>query len=95
MEKFNEILTNKYELLENGMKKCTTREMKDKYIRYKSQELDETKNQRFCVDEDLRDNFSTKEIQHFQKHIIQVFRHCKRLRELRSRNTVRYVLIPH
>lgn len=94
VDKFNEVLNKKYSVVEQSLKGAC-RENKEKYLRYKSQEISETKHQRFCMDEDIKENFSSKEIQTFNKQVVQILRHCKRIKEIRNGILVRYVLLPH
>lgn len=93
INKFNETLFAKYNILNDASNVASNnRILKDKRARYKLQECEETKKEKFCVDDDLKEIFSAKEMQLFNKSVVQIMRHFRRFKEVRSNGLRRYVI---
>ncbi|XP_031829816.1 SKA complex subunit 1 [Nomia melanderi] len=91
----NQILKAKYTLLAMGKVHARKQDNISLYLHYKKQDLDIcTDNEYiyFFTDEDYELHTKTK-LNRTKLNLITVLRHCKRLREHRARNNLRYVVI--
>ncbi|XP_061578696.1 spindle and kinetochore-associated protein 1 [Cololabis saira] len=87
----NTTVTAKYNILHQSMKTLTNHSRKLQ-SRFKEQETKDTKGQFFVVDEDIREFTQMKVDKRFQG-ILNMLRHCQRLRELRGGGLTRYLLL--
>ncbi|XP_038646440.1 spindle and kinetochore-associated protein 1 [Scyliorhinus canicula] len=91
IKEINATVKAKYKILNQPMKSMsnTTR---NQYHAFKEQETKETKGQYFFVEADIKDFTNLKVDKKF--HIIlNILRHCHRLREVRGSRLVRFVLL--
>ncbi|XP_048456078.1 spindle and kinetochore-associated protein 1 isoform X1 [Rhincodon typus] len=91
VKEINATVKAKYKILNQPMKSMsnTTR---NQYHAFKEQETKETKGQYFFVEADIKDFTRLKVDKKFHV-ILNILRHCHRLREVRGNNLVRYVLL--
>nr|XP_020441358.1 spindle and kinetochore-associated protein 1 [Monopterus albus]XP_020441359.1 spindle and kinetochore-associated protein 1 [Monopterus albus]XP_020441360.1 spindle and kinetochore-associated protein 1 [Monopterus albus]XP_020441361.1 spindle and kinetochore-associated protein 1 [Monopterus albus]XP_020441362.1 spindle and kinetochore-associated protein 1 [Monopterus albus] len=87
----NTAVTAKYKILQQSVKILNSHSRK-LHQRFKEQETKETKGQYFVVDDDIREFTQMKVDKRFQG-ILNMLRHCQRLRELRGGGLTRYMLL--
>ncbi|XP_076299276.1 SKA complex subunit 1 [Lasioglossum baleicum] len=95
VETINQVLKAKYTLLSLGKEKVRKQGNMELYLQYKKQELDIcTKNEYlyFFTNQDYEMYTKTK-LNKIKFNLLTVLRHCKRLREHRVKNDVRYVVV--
>ncbi|XP_072430443.1 SKA complex subunit 1 isoform X2 [Chiloscyllium punctatum] len=91
IKEINATVKAKYKILNQPMKSMsnTTR---NQYHAFKEQETKETKGQYFFVEADIKD-FSHLKVDKKFHVILNILRHCHRLREVRGSHHVRYLLL--
>ncbi|XP_047453297.1 spindle and kinetochore-associated protein 1 [Mugil cephalus] len=87
----NTAMTAKYKIF-NQSTKTLNNNARKLHQRFKDQETKQTKGQYFVVEDDIRDFTQMKVDKRFQG-ILNMLRHCQRLRELRGGGLTRYVLL--
>ncbi|XP_019113748.1 SKA complex subunit 1 [Larimichthys crocea] len=87
----NTAVTAKYKILHQSVKTLNNRSRK-LHQRFKDQETKDTKGQYFVVEDDIREFTQVKVDKRFQG-ILNMLRHCQRLRELRGGGLSRYMLL--
>ncbi|XP_023146219.2 spindle and kinetochore-associated protein 1 isoform X2 [Amphiprion ocellaris] len=87
----NAAVTAKYKILHQSVKTLNNHARK-LHQRFKDQETKDTKGQHFIVEDDIREFTQTKVDKRFQG-ILNMLRHCQRLRELRGGGLTRYMLV--
>ncbi|XP_013884576.1 SKA complex subunit 1 [Austrofundulus limnaeus] len=90
VDSFNTALTAKYKILSQSLKTLNNHSRKLQE-RFKNQETKDTKGWYFIVEDDIREFTQTKVDKRFQG-MLNMLRHCQRLRELRGGGLVRYAL---
>ncbi|TNN35637.1 Spindle and kinetochore-associated protein 1 [Liparis tanakae] len=91
VQSINAALSAKYKILHQGAKTLSNQTRKLQQ-RFKSEETKETKGQFFVVEDDIREFTQMKTDKRFQG-ILNMLRHCQRLRELRGGKVTRYLLL--
>ncbi|XP_029379672.1 SKA complex subunit 1 [Echeneis naucrates] len=91
VQSINTSVKAKYKILNQSLKTLSNHGRKLQQ-RFKEQETGDTKGQFFVVEDDIREFTQTKVDKRFQG-ILNMLRHCKRLRELRGGGLTRYVLL--
>ncbi|XP_072515366.1 SKA complex subunit 1 [Salminus brasiliensis] len=91
VKSINTAVTGKYKILHQPVKTLTSATRK-LHQRFKDQETKDTKGQFFVVEEDLRDLAQLKVDKRFVG-MLNMLRHCQRLKELRGGGLTRYVLL--
>ncbi|KAM6925784.1 SKA complex subunit 1 [Lycodopsis pacificus] len=86
----NAAVTAKYKIFRQSAKTLNSQTRK-LHQRFKDQEMKGTKGQYFVVDDDIREFTQMKADKRFQG-ILNMLRHCQRLRELRGGGVTRYML---
>ncbi|XP_015256059.1 PREDICTED: spindle and kinetochore-associated protein 1 [Cyprinodon variegatus] len=91
VQRVNTALTAKYKILAQPMRALNnhTRKLQQ---RFKDQETKDTKGKFFIVEDDICEFTQMKVDKRFQG-ILNMLRHCQRLREIRGGGCVRYVLV--
>ncbi|XP_034052722.1 spindle and kinetochore-associated protein 1 [Gymnodraco acuticeps] len=91
VQSINTAVTAKYKILHQSMKTLNnyTRKL---HQRFKEQETKDTKGQNFVVQEDIQEFSKIKVDKRFQG-ILNMLRHCQRLREMRGGGLTRYMLL--
>ncbi|XP_008302556.1 SKA complex subunit 1 [Stegastes partitus] len=87
----NAAVTAKYKILRQPVKALNNHARK-LHQRFKDQETKDTKGQYFIVEDDIREFTQTKVDKRFQG-ILNMLRHCQRLKELRGGGLTRYMLL--
>ncbi|TKS73693.1 Spindle and kinetochore-associated protein 1 [Collichthys lucidus] len=87
----NTAVTAKYKILHQSVKTLNNHSRK-LHQRFKDQETKDTKGQYFVVEDDIREFTQVKADKRFQG-ILNMLRHCQRLRELRGGGLTRYMLL--
>ncbi|XP_071370571.1 SKA complex subunit 1-like, partial [Centroberyx affinis] len=87
----NTAVTGKYKILHQSAKTMNNNTRK-LYQRFKDEETKDTKGQHFVVEADIREFTQMKVDKRFQG-ILNMLRHCQRLRELRGGGLTRYLLL--
>ncbi|XP_072291347.1 SKA complex subunit 1 [Eucyclogobius newberryi] len=87
----NASVSTKYKILHQPVKALNNHSRK-LHQRFKEQETKDTKGQFFVVEGDIREFTETKVDKRFQG-ILNMLRHCQRLKELRGGGITRYVLL--
>ncbi|KAG8012893.1 Spindle and kinetochore-associated protein 1 [Nibea albiflora] len=87
----NTAVTGKYKILHQSVKTLNNHSRK-LHQRFKDQETKDTKGQYFVVEDDIREFTQMKADKRFQG-ILNMLRHCQRLRELRGGGLTRYLLL--
>lgn len=85
----NVFLSNKYRILEHSKPTKLKAEEQRLWSEYKELENDETVGKIWYMPEDTKEMTTVKSL---SKYFVQVMRHTKRLTELRSAGSIRYVL---
>ncbi|XP_071344597.1 SKA complex subunit 1 isoform X2 [Trachinotus anak] len=91
VESINTAVTAKYKILHQSLKTLNNHARKLQQ-RFKEQETKDTKGQYFVVEDDIREFTQMKVDKRFQG-ILNMLRHCQRLRELRGGGVTRYMLL--
>ncbi|XP_049430472.1 spindle and kinetochore-associated protein 1 [Epinephelus fuscoguttatus] len=91
VQSINTAVTAKYKILHQSVKTLNNHARK-LHQRFKEQETSDTKGQYFVVEDDIREFTQMKVDKRFQG-ILNMLRHCQRLRELRGGGITRYMLI--
>lgn len=91
VQSINTAVTAKYKILHQPAKSLNNQSRRLQQ-RFKEQETKDTKGQFFVVEEDLRDFTQMKLDKRFQG-ILNMLRHCQRLRELRGGGVTRFLLL--
>lgn len=91
VQSFNTAVTAKYKILHQSGKTLNNHSRKLQQ-RFKDQQTKETRGQFFIVEEDIREFTQTKVDKRFQG-ILNMLRHCQRIRELRGGGVTRYMLL--
>ncbi|XP_031470542.1 spindle and kinetochore-associated protein 1-like, partial [Phasianus colchicus] len=81
---------SKYKILHQNPKSMTS-SIRSLYHRFREEETKETKGEIFVVEADLKEFTQVKMDRRFHA-VLNVLRHCQRLREVRGARLVRYVL---
>uniref|UniRef100_A0A1A8KJS4 SKA complex subunit 1 n=1 Tax=Nothobranchius kuhntae TaxID=321403 RepID=A0A1A8KJS4_NOTKU len=88
---FNSAVTAKYRILSQPLKTLNNHSRRLQQ-RFRDQETKDTKGHFFVVDDDIQEFTQMKVDKRFQG-ILNMLRHCQRLRQLRGGGLVRYVLL--
>ncbi|XP_044049671.1 spindle and kinetochore-associated protein 1 isoform X2 [Siniperca chuatsi] len=91
VQSINTAITAKYKILHQSVKTLNNHARK-LHQRFKDQETKDTKGQYFVVEDDIREFTQMKVDKRFQG-ILNMLRHCQRLRELRGGGFTRYMLL--
>ncbi|XP_041044888.1 spindle and kinetochore-associated protein 1 [Carcharodon carcharias] len=91
IKELNATVKAKYKILNQPMKSMSN-PIRNQYHAFKEQETKETKGQYFFVEADIKDFTHLKVDKKFHV-ILNILRHCHRLREVRGSHLVRYVLL--
>ncbi|XP_026221641.1 spindle and kinetochore-associated protein 1 isoform X2 [Anabas testudineus] len=91
VQTINTAVAAKYKILQQSVKTLNNHARK-LHQRFKEQETKDTKGQYFVVEEDIREFTQMKVDKRFQG-ILNMLRHCQRLRELRGGGLTRYMLL--
>ncbi|XP_034542141.1 spindle and kinetochore-associated protein 1 [Notolabrus celidotus] len=91
VQNINTAVTAKYKIFHQSVKTLSNPSRKLQQ-RFKEQETKDTKGQFFVVEEDIRDFTQMKVDKRFQG-ILNMLRHCQRLKELRGGGVTRYLLL--
>ncbi|XP_053331919.1 spindle and kinetochore-associated protein 1 [Clarias gariepinus] len=91
VKSINTAVTGKYKILQQPVKSLSNAARK-LHQRFKDQETKDTKGQFFVVEEDLRDLAQLKVDKRFVG-MLNMLRHCQRLKELRGGGLTRYMLL--
>ncbi|KAA8590715.1 hypothetical protein FQN60_014649 [Etheostoma spectabile] len=91
VQSINTATAAKYKILRQPLKTLNNHTRK-LHQRFKDQETKETKGHYFVVEDDIREFTQMKVDKRFQG-ILNMLRHCQRLRELRGGGVVRYMLL--
>lgn len=86
----NAAISAKYGILHQSVKTLNNQARRLQQ-RFKDQETKDTRGQYFVVDEDIRD-FSQMKVDKRFHAVVNMLRHCRRLRELRGGGVTRYVV---
>ncbi|XP_077452031.1 SKA complex subunit 1 isoform X2 [Stigmatopora argus] len=91
VENINAAFVAKYKIVHQSGKSRSNR-ARILYQRFKDQETKETRGQYFVVDNDFRE-FTHMKVDKRLQGILNMLRHCQRLRELRGGGLTRYVIL--
>ncbi|KAK2841771.1 hypothetical protein Q5P01_011971 [Channa striata] len=91
VQSINTAVAAKYKIVHQSVKTLNSHSRK-LYQRFKEQETKDTKGQFFVVEDDIREFTQMKVDKRFQG-ILNMLRHCQRLRELRGGGLTRYMLL--
>ncbi|XP_034458756.1 spindle and kinetochore-associated protein 1 [Hippoglossus hippoglossus] len=91
VQSINKAVTAKYKILHQSVKTLSSHARK-LHQRFKDQDTKDTKGQYFVVEDDIREFTPTRVDKRFQG-ILNMLRHCQRLREQRGRGLTRYILL--
>ncbi|XP_026167378.1 SKA complex subunit 1 isoform X1 [Mastacembelus armatus] len=91
LHSINTAVTAKYKILQQSVKTLNNHSRK-LHQRFKDQETKDTKGQFFVVEDDIREFTQMKVDKRFQG-ILNMLRHCQRLREVRGGGITRYMLL--
>ncbi|KAM7002480.1 SKA complex subunit 1 [Tautogolabrus adspersus] len=91
VQSINTSVTAKYKILHQSVKTLNNHSRKLQQ-RFKEQESKDTKGQFFVVEDDIREFTQVKMDKRFQG-ILNMLRHCQRLKELRGGGLTRYLLL--
>ncbi|XP_040894482.1 spindle and kinetochore-associated protein 1 [Toxotes jaculatrix] len=91
VQSINTAVTAKYKILHQSLKTLNNHSRK-LHQRFKDQETKDTKGQYFVVEDDVREFTQMKVDKRFQG-ILNMLRHCQRLREVRGGGLTRYILL--
>ncbi|XP_063816316.1 spindle and kinetochore-associated protein 1 isoform X2 [Pseudophryne corroboree] len=90
IEEINKAVVGKYKILRQTSKTLNNTSKKQ-VVRFKEEETKDTKGQFFIVEQDIKEFTQVKVDKRFHG-ILSILRHCHRLRELRGKGIVRYVI---
>ncbi|MGH0127142.1 UNVERIFIED_CONTAM: hypothetical protein FKN15_055982 [Acipenser sinensis] len=90
IQDINKAVVCKYKILKQSLKSMNnaTRKL---YQRFKDEECKETKGQYFIVDADIKE-FTQMKVEKKFHVMLNMLRHCQRLREVRGGGIIRYML---
>lgn len=91
VKSINTAVAAKYKILHQSAKTLNNHSRK-LYQRFKDQETKDTKGQYFVVEDDFRE-FTQMKVDKRLQGILNMLRHCQRLRELRGGGLTRYMLL--
>ncbi|TDH09113.1 hypothetical protein EPR50_G00083280 [Perca flavescens] len=91
VQSINTAAAAKYKILRQPLKSLNNHTRK-LHQRFKDQETKDTKGHHFVVEDDIREFTQMKVDKRFQG-ILNMLRHCQRLRELRGGGVIRYMLL--
>nr|XP_006007904.1 PREDICTED: spindle and kinetochore-associated protein 1-like [Latimeria chalumnae] len=91
IQEINKAVVKKYKILQQpkGALNNSTRKL---LYRFEEEETKDTKGQYFFVDDDIKEFTNMKLDKKFQG-MLNILRHCQRLREVRGKGLVRYLLL--
>ncbi|CAB3988345.1 Spindle and kinetochore-associated 1 [Paramuricea clavata] len=92
VDQIHQVLAAKYKILSTKRLGMGEHIMK-KYREFKEQEMAETKGCYFFVDKDLKE-FSSFKLDKVGQSILNILRHCGKLKEVRGGKIVRFVVVP-
>ncbi|XP_075041725.1 SKA complex subunit 1 [Mixophyes fleayi] len=90
IEDINKAVVGKYKIMHQPSKTLNTA-AKKQLVRFKEEETKDTKGQFFIVEQDIKEFTQIKVDKRFHG-MLSILRHCHRIRELRGKGIVRYVL---
>ncbi|CAH2296678.1 spindle and kinetochore-associated 1 [Pelobates cultripes] len=90
IEDINKAVVGKYKIFYQPLKSLNNVARKQ-LCRFKEEETKDTKGQFFVVDQDIREFTQVKVDKRFHS-MLSILRHCHRIREIRSKGLVRYVV---
>ncbi|KAM4709865.1 SKA complex subunit 1 isoform 1-T2 [Discoglossus pictus] len=90
IEEINKAVVGKYKILHQPMK-ALSNVAKKQQCRFKEEETKDTKGQFFIVEQDIKEFTQLKVDKRFHG-FLSILRHCHRLRELRGKGLVRYMV---
>ncbi|AWP07990.1 putative spindle and kinetochore-associated protein 1 isoform 2 [Scophthalmus maximus] len=91
VQSINTAVTAKYKIFHQSVRSLNNHSRK-LYQRFKDQEMKDTKGQYFVVEDDIREFTQVRVDKRFQG-ILNMLRHCQRLRELRGGGLTRFLLL--
>ncbi|KFP44706.1 Spindle and kinetochore-associated protein 1, partial [Chlamydotis macqueenii] len=86
----NKALASKYKILHQPLKSMNTAN-RNLYRRFLEEETKDTKGEMFIVEADIREFTQLKVDKRFHR-VLNILRHCRRVREVRGSKLVRYVI---
>ncbi|KAM5192604.1 SKA complex subunit 1 [Mantella aurantiaca] len=90
IEEINKAVVGKYRIMQQPLKSLNNVARKQ-LGRFKEEELKDTKGQFFIVEQDIKE-FTQQKVDKRFHGMLNILRHCHRIRELRSKGMVRYVI---
>ncbi|XP_053304202.1 spindle and kinetochore-associated protein 1 [Spea bombifrons] len=90
IEEVNKAVVGKYKIFHQPMKSLNNA-AKKQLCRFKEEETKETKGLFFVVDQDIKEFTQVKVDKRFHG-MLSILRHCHRIREIRSKGLVRYII---
>ncbi|XP_078530924.1 SKA complex subunit 1 [Lissotriton helveticus] len=90
IEEMNKAVVGKYKILHQPPKSMSAN-VRKLYYRFQEEETKETKGQYFIVDQDIKEFTQLKVDKRFHG-MLNILRHCQRLRECRGKGIVRYTI---
>ncbi|NXU76974.1 SKA1 protein, partial [Oreotrochilus melanogaster] len=90
VQEINKAVVGKYKILYQPLKSMSA-PVRNLYHRFQEEETKDTKGEFFIVEADIREFTQLKLDKRFHS-ILNILRHCQRLREVRGSRLVRYVL---
>ncbi|KAM4809240.1 SKA complex subunit 1 [Rhinophrynus dorsalis] len=90
IEEINKAVVEKYKIMHQPLKSLSTH-AKKQLTRFREEETKDTKGQFFVVDQDMKEFTQVKVDKRFHG-MLSILRHCHRIREIRGKGLVRYVV---
>ncbi|KAJ1210789.1 hypothetical protein NDU88_006151 [Pleurodeles waltl] len=90
IEEINKAVVGKYKILHQPPKSMSSN-VRKLYYRFQEEETKDTKGQYFIVDQDIKEFTQLKVDKRFHG-MLNILRHCQRLREVRGKGIVRYTI---
>ncbi|CAI9619875.1 unnamed protein product, partial [Staurois parvus] len=90
IEEINKAVVGKYKIMHQPLKSLNNF-AKKQLGRFKDEELKDTKDQFFIVEQDIKE-FTQQKVDKRFHGMLNILRHCHRMRELRGKGIVRYVV---
>ncbi|KAG8456806.1 hypothetical protein GDO86_002552 [Hymenochirus boettgeri] len=90
IEEINKAVVGKYKIVHQPMKSLNN-QAKKQLVRYKEEETKDTKGNFFIVEQDIKDFTQLKVDKRFHG-MLSILRHCHRMREIRGKGLVRYII---
>ncbi|KAM9329012.1 SKA complex subunit 1 [Gastrophryne carolinensis] len=90
IEEMNKAVVGKYKIMQQPLKSLNN-VAKKQLVRFKEEENKETKGQFFIVEQDMKEFTQVKVDKKFLR-MVSILRHCHRMKELRGKGIVRYVV---